>query len=151
MPPAALYFLAHGNEDRQEAEARDKYGELLNKPHIKKFLGGGKVFEIASPSNLDIGYNGDFAVSGIGKQPYLFYGVWTDFTPKMLDVETPFGSVDKEDSWFKTRIGSYLGREPSWEECVNFFEQRWEFIKHLHGGGPGFVPPALVPQADNGC
>lgn len=91
-------FLSHGDENAQIGSAKDKYKELMGKPHIKKFLGGGKVFEIASdlgPDNL--GINTSFSVPSINEEPNLFYGVWTDFTPKMLDVETPFGSVDEED------------------------------------------------------
>ena len=145
-------FLGHGDEQAQERSAREKYLELTNKSHIKKFLGGGRVFEIASdlgPDNL--GINTSFSVSSINVKPNLFYGVWTDFTPKMLDVETPWGSVDEEDAFFKTVIGSYLGREPSHTECLEFFEKRWEFIRSIHGSGPNHLSPGLIPTADNGC
>lgn len=145
-------FLAHGDEQAQETSAREKYLELTNKPHIKKFLGGGKVFEIASdlgPDNL--GVNRSFQVPSINVEPNLFYGVWTDFTPKMLDVETPWGSVDEEDSFFKTVIGSYLGREPSYTECKDFFRRKWEFIKSLHGRSSYHFPSAWPVESDNGC
>ena len=145
-------FLAHGDEAAQERSAREKYLELTNKPHIKKFLGGGKVFEIASDLGSDnLGVNTSFSVSSINQEPNLFYGVWTDFTPKMLDVEMPWGSVDEEDAFFKTVIGSYLGREPSHTECLEFFEKRWEFIKTLHNRPAYHLPSTWSTKSDNGC
>ena len=141
-------FLAHGDESAQEDQAREKYLELTNKPHIKKFLGGGKVFEIASVP--DLGINTSFS-SSINEKPNLFYGVWTDFTPKMLDVKTPWGSVDEEDSFFQTVIGSYLGREPSHSECKDFFKKRWEFIKSIHNRSSYNLPTTWFTESDNGC
>lgn len=138
-------FLGFGNEALQKQNAQEKF-DLLKSQLVRS----DGLIDI---SQKDIGLNRAFSPGG-GK-PNLFYGVWTEFLPKILKVETLWGNTTDENvDIFKTVVGSYLGREPSGEECDAFNKRRWEFIKRIHGDigyAQAPLPYTSGFDCDNGC
>lgn len=157
-------FLGNRDKEEQVQKAKNKY-QSLTQDKFNFNLNNNNLIKITKVSDMDlsgnnyIGLNQNFVVAA-GK-PNLFYGVWADFTPKILSVNTLWGSTDPgqdPNTYFKTTIGSYLGREPSQEECRNFNKERWNKIKQLHGQSQhqqGILniqePSSDSLQSDNGC
>ena len=143
---ARVLFLGNESKQVQKATAIQKYQSLKNKfPFFKP-----NVFKIADNPTNSLGFNRTYNPRSYN----LFYGVWTYFTPKLLDVDPPLmAGVDEDQHFFQTTIGSYLGREPSTEECKNFRKKRWQIIKQLHGNAsPLYLGNrAYGSEADNGC
>ena len=126
--------LGHISKGDQEQAARKKYKELMDKPSFSKLFKPG-LFEVRRSGDLQpgngLGLNTKFSVAG--NVPNLFYGVWTKFVPKILEVDTLWGGTEEDAAFFETAIGSYLGREPTSEECQSFIQKRWDFIIRRHG------------------
>ncbi len=154
-------FLGDGTKDLQQKGAMEKYGHLATTPPFNKlFQGTSRFFEIADqgdlsreghPSGVALNYR-RFPESS--QVPHLFYGVWTKFIPKVMQIRLPlWGEVKEDSSFFETAVGSYLGREPSGEECKQFIDKRWEFISSKLGGIPSGIDPAGFYEKfyDNGC
>ena len=153
-------FLGDGTKNIQQQNAREKYSYLVENQHLSKFFtGSNKLFEIEETGGdlmpgTGLGLNPQFSPSL--EVPYLFYGVWTKFIPKILEVDTLWGSTEEEAAFFETVIGSYLGREPTKLECEEFIKKRWEFIATKQGS---MIPsPVVDPSSsytedfgDNGC
>ena len=149
-------FLSHIYKTNQHQAAVDTYNALVSSLHLKKFFKP-DLFRITEASDLSVeglGLNRDFPVSG--GEPNLFYGVWTKFIPKVLEVDTIWGGAEENEDFFKTVIGSYLGREPSANECKTFEKNRWKLIKDKIGSISSAVDPAgsyqiFIHGDDNGC
>ncbi len=145
-------FLSHGSKGYQRQAAMEKYNDLVSSLHLNKFFKP-DLFRITEASDLSgegLGLNRSFPpASGA---PNLFYGVWTKFIPKVLEVDTIWGGTEENEAFFETTIGSYLGREPTITECEQFNNKRWELILDKHGSIP--VSSATIsyqPFHDNGC
>ena len=148
-------FLGGGRRIDQRKLAREKYKALTQSPPFDRFFQA-DLFRIAAASDLEtpdkgMGLNKSFTVSG--GEPNLFYGVWTKFIPKVLEVDTVWGNTEEEENFFETAVGSYLGREPTMTECEEFNKKRWEFISRKHGVIPSAVDPSGFYEVfhDNGC
>ena len=153
-----VLFLSDGSKALQQDAARDKYNLLITNAHFSKFFtGANKLFEIKETGGDlmpgdGLGLNRQFSSSG--QIPYLFYGVWTKFIPRLLEMDAVWGSTEEDAAFFETAIGSYLGRESTIDECEEFFEKRWEFIAAEHGIIPSFKDPKGFygeDSDDNGC
>ena len=159
-------FLGHGTLEKQESQAREKYRALKTSPGFGAFFQerlGWFVITDDLQRDQSMGLNTHFAVED--GSPHLFFGVWTPFQARMLALENPFFGTTTEDTQtaFQTRIGSYLGREPSVRECESFNSKRWEALSRLHGWPPSVsLPQGADPQGsyrqawdrlkgDNGC
>ena len=158
---ARSYSASHVNEDFQRQLATAKYMELRNNGVFAPLYTNG-WFEIAL-EDVVIGDHTlrfpQYGNQGTGRG-HLFYGAGTNFNARVLDFEIPlYGSttsVDSQGEGFQTFIASYLGREPTINECLNFNNLRWQSIKQLPGAGStyGRTPSRdqdYVPMADNGC
>ena len=146
-------FLSHGSKAYQQKAAMDRYDALISSPHLSKFFQT-NLFEITQASDLSsegLGLNRRFSVSS--GEPNMFYGVWTKFIPKVLELDTLWGSTEEDAAFFETVVGSYLGREPTITECEQFNQKRWDFISDEHGGIPSAVDPSGHYKVfhDNGC
>ncbi len=142
-------------EGGQKEMAKQTYNDLKNKFRNEEGAG------IFSPDVIDIdqmpvtginpGEKGEFIPSS--SDPNLFYGAWTKFVPKVLKIKTFFGDSGEDDAFFKTTIGSYLGREPTMDECVAFDKARWPKIKEGKMHPTVSSPPAsvVIEVFDNGC
>ena len=155
-------FLSHQNVEVQRQMAQDKFENLKNHNVLKAFYGGPKPFVgIAEKLEEDnVGVHPEYKTQGDGNEVNFFYGVWTVFNAKILNLRLPFlgdTSGDNPD-FFSANIGSYIGREPSVEECQAQSKKRWEWILELHGNMPGVDINATKTSYsgvdglwDNGC
>lgn len=157
---ARNYAPAHVSEERQRQMATLKYRELLTHSELQPFYVNGWFQVDAEPDVGDITkifpeYAGDGAVTNN------FIGAGTTFIARMLEFNVPFyGSTasdgDGAGGGFKTYLASYLGREVSTNECLQFMQQRWSYIRNLPataGAQPYSVAPnqGYVSYEDNGC
>ena len=145
-------FLSSGSFGVQKENAENKWRELKD-----KLVKSDGLIDISQVSLS----RGEYLNRSFGSaQPNLFYGVWTKFLPKILKVETLWGNTtDDSVDFFETVVGSYLGREPSLDECNSFNKKRWDHIRTLHSRSGGSVGNASFPipssgsdqYYDNGC
>lgn len=154
---ARSLYLGHESKTYQYETAMEKYEMLMGKSAFERLFQPG-LFKVKKASDLQkengLGINGEFSVTG--SEPNLFFGVWTEFVPKVLEMETLWGDTEEEEAFFETAIGSYLGREPASDECKAFIKKRWKFISNKLG--PLSVSWANDPASsykeeddDNGC
>ena len=159
--------LSHMTVTQQKTASQMKYNQLLFGGGIFRsgFFGNinadNKPFNLTSPSQIsaNIGLNETPGMPGEQSERNLFYGVWTEFQPKGLSLKVPFWGESvqgAQQGLFDSVIGSYLGREPSWEECVKFANVRWSMIEQVTspsppGGYSGNVSGVMSFQFDNGC
>lgn len=155
---ARNYVTAHRSESKQRDQAIKKYKQLIgNKVFSPMYRNG--WFDVAkSPDVGDI----SILIQGYkpsGQDPNLFWGVGTQFTAKILDINIPFFGSTNPDSGdggkgFKTYMGSYLGRDPTMDECITFVRGRWDAIQALpvSGGAPySTAQGQYQPLMDDGC
>jgi hypothetical protein len=162
---ARTYSAAHLDENTQIARGQAKYQELITLPVFKPLFSNG-WYKVDAQANIGDhatqvpeteGYRD--AIGGGGDVKDLFWGVGTRFVATVMDYHIPFfGStnpdgVDGKDSGFKTYIGSYLGREPSAAECIEFTSKRWDHIIKLDSSYATGVGgnAKYYPQTDDGC
>ena len=157
---ARALFLSGDNELTQKANAREKYqilaidrsyfGALFSPNQGDKPLFG-IVRDLPEPApEGGLGINELLWSAGGGQlpEPNLFYGVWTKFIPHALQIKPLWGSVEAEaEGFFETNIGSYLGREPSFEEVRKFNLKRMEIIMREHPVG---IPNNATIETDIG-
>ncbi len=157
---ARNYVPAHLDRESQQKRANEKYKELINNPVLKPLYTNGWYLIDAEPK---VGDHTQFIpeyVSAAGKVNK-FWGVGTSFTATVLDFRIPFfGSTNPEGdgtgTGFRTYLGSYLGREPTAAECIEFTNVRWNAIRNLSVSGgaaysTGTGASGYYPVADNGC
>ena len=157
---ARNYETAHIDRATQEARASLKYKELVNNPVFKPLYNNGWFKVDAEPNVGDhtkIIPGFDAGSDGVNK----FWGVGTNFSLAVLAFNIPFfgstvGDGDGSGSQFKAYMGSYIGREPTTEECLEFTAARWNAIRNLsvQGGASystGTSSSGYFPQADDGC
>ncbi len=151
---ARNYTVGHITQAQQVERANAKYNELIAHPVMKPLYNNGWFAVDARPgvgdhTQLIPGFTE--ATQGVNK----FWGAGTSFTANVLAFSIPgFGSTTPDDDGsgdgFKTYMGSYLGREPTTEECLNFTNNRWNGIKQL-GPGYGTNGGTYFPMTDDGC
>ena len=141
---ARALFLSHENKFKQEEAAQEKYKELKD---IFKVFFQGTAFKIEDEGNLGL----QTAYPSSNTSPYLFYGVWTFFKPKLLVVNTLWGGTEEPESYFDATIGSYLGREPTQENCDTFNQKRGQFIISNQPSSSYSFPNITPIGSDNGC
>jgi hypothetical protein len=163
---ARAYFASHFNLEEQRQMAGKKYDSLMQQQGYS-FLSNSSWFLVGSRfiGNMENNPSPEFAGYKVkGDEPNRFHGVSVSFIAKILSMSSPFfGTTDPDGdgtgSTFTTHIGSYLGREPTMEECFNFNKERWKFIRKLSvtGGGASYSTGTssnadnLRLVADNGC
>ena len=149
------YTVAHISQAAQIERANAKFNELINTSVMKPLYTNGWFVVDARPGvgdHTQLVPEFSEATQGVNK----FWGVSTTFTAKVLSFTIPFfGSTtpdgdDGSGAGFKTLIGSYLGREPTTEECLNFTANRWNAIKALNPGY-GTNGGSYFPMSDDGC
>lgn len=156
---ARNYVTSHLDKATQETRAVAKYKELISNKVLKPLYSNG-WYKIDAEPNV-----GDHtkiipefaqATQGVNK----FWGVGTSFTAAVLEFRIPFyGSTqpdgDGTGDGFKTYLGSYLGREPSTEECLALTAARWTAIRKLAVSGGSAYSTAgaggYFPMTDDGC
>lgn len=154
---ARNYFPAHINKDQQEKRAQLKFKELLNHATFKPLFKNGWYEVDADPNVGDqtkIITGFEAATQGVNQ----FWGVGTTFIARVLDFNIPFfgsSNPDGDGAGFTSYIGSYLGREPTTEECKEFIAARWENIRSLPASGGAAYSTGgqgkYFPMTDDGC
>ncbi len=158
---ARNFGVAHVDQETQTTRGNLKYQELINHPVLRPLYNNGWYTVDAQPGigdHTQIIPGFQAAVQGVNK----FWGAGTTFTAKVLAFQIPFfGSTvpdDADDSGdnFRTYLGSYLGREPTTEECLQFTAARWTAIRNLPVSGgasysTGTGAGGYAPMTDNGC
>lgn len=161
---ARAYFASHLDQSKQSEQAAKKYDELLAQEGYS-FLNKSSWFEIGNRyiGNLQGHPEGEMQeYLPSGGNPNRFEGVVVSFIARILSMNSSFlGSTepsgDGTGSTFATRIASYLGREPTTDECKKFIDERWKHIRQLSvvgGNAPystGTDENAYFAMADNGC
>lgn len=81
-----------------------------------------------------------------------FYGITLLFKTFVLKLKIPFLSEGADRS-LSAGVSSFLGREPSQEECETFIEKKHEELAKRCSNNycPNIKPPDPLPKPDNGC
>ena len=138
------YYAADVDVSSQEGAALEKYNQLKEEGILKSLLRE-EWFEIQNPVFI----NSRDRVNG---------GVRLDVTARVLSFTLPFflGNTG-EPNTFKTNVNSYIGREPSMQECVEYNEDIKEEILNLSSSyRQGQIPSGMntapiMTTGDNGC
>lgn len=157
---ARHYAAAHLNQGQQKDLANKKYNELINHPVLKPLYNNG-WFRVGD--QLGVGNHTEIIpeFQQATQGPNKFWGAGTYFTARVLAFQIPgFGTTTPDDDGsgdgFQTYLGSYLGRDPSTEECLAFTSDRWRAIRALPASGgasysTGTGATGYFPIADDGC
>ncbi len=156
---ARNYVVAHIDQATQRTRAVAKYKELTSNAVFKPLFNNGWYKVDAEPNVGDhTEIIPEFAEAA--REKNRFWGVGTSFTAAVLEFKIPlYGSTlpegDGTGSGFKTYMGSYLGREPTSEECMAIVTARWNAIRNLSSSGGASYSSAgsgtYYPMADDGC
>ncbi len=157
---ARNYGVAHITKEEQEKRGAAKYKELIGHPVFKPLYSNGWFKVDAEPTIGDHTKIID-GYATAAQDTNNFWGVGTSFTAAVLAFKIPFFGTtvpdgDEDGSGFKTYMGSYLGREPTTEECLAFTAARWTAIRNLSvtGGSSystGTSTNGYFPMSDDGC
>lgn len=161
---ARNYFAGHVSESKQKEAALKKFSALKSNEIVAPLLNGG-WFSVPEDS-IVVDYNiperhPEYKDYAHEEDLNLIHGVIVGLQANILNFQIPFfGGTQKTDrsgsadvSGFQTRITSFLGREPTFEECSDHFnEKRWEKIRALssrYGAAPDGQDYVVIN--DNGC
>lgn len=157
---ARTYGVAHLDRALQEERGQAKYRELTRHPVLRPLFSNG-WYKVNPEANVGDHTEIITEYQEAASEKNQFWGVGTDFVAMVLDFQIPFyGSTapdgDGSGSGFKTYMGSYLGREPTAAECINFVAGRWRAIRRLavSSGAPystGTTEDGYYPMTDDGC
>lgn len=149
------------NKADQEQAGKEKYTDLRGNLFGNAFQPGSTDwFGIPNQisTGLNVSYDPQEQTSGKPGERNLFYGAWVAFQSKVTSFKIPM-LTDKSDGNLRTLIGSYLGREPSEQECEDFFQATptppaWFRIKYSqpsYSGTSEMQSPLPPLTSDNGC
>lgn len=141
------YYAAHINEEKQRTRAQEKFDELISKPAIKSIFRRG-WFGLEFLGATD--YKSEYPISGAHSP---LQGTVVKVQAKLLSFNVPFfGRTTEDDKGLSTSVNSFLGREPSTEECMSVNRERWKKIKAFTQPGKFlFTDTGDFVIADNGC
>ncbi|MCB0422138.1 MAG: hypothetical protein KDD61_14160 [Bdellovibrionales bacterium] len=148
---ARTYYGSHIDMTTQKDLAKVKYSQLVNHPVFKPLYSNG-WFQVDSETEPD-----DFSSFYDGGPKDVFHGVRVNFIASMLDFHIPFygstSSTETEGGGFSTVIGSYLGREPTVNECIQLFAaDRWAQLRALDSSySQNTTENGYQVITDNGC
>ncbi len=147
---ARAHFAAHKTEIEQQRLGKEKFNKLIRDKNsvLGNFFRNG-WFEVSDVEIRD--FSSEFSQTG-GVDSDTFVGARTGLIAKILKMEFPMmGKTTDED--LSANISSYLMREPTEEECVDFNQQRFQQIQNLKGGfsTPFIQPGAYAIIMDDGC
>lgn len=123
-----------------------KFASFMKKSWFEVGGSNKAILKIIS-SDMSLGADGN---------PQYRIGVQIPLTIHLLDFHIPFfGSTKTTDSGegFKTMISSYLIREPTQNECLQFNDNRGNLLKTFppYSALPDFISSSVRRISDNGC
>ena len=134
------YFAGHNNFALQENKAQAEFNRLKNlffKPSMNNWFTL-RLENVQSDRN---------AVDS--EEANLLLGTQLTFTSKVLGLSIPFLKDDTGDVEFE--VSSYLGREPSQTECINFKIEKFEKLRQLNSAYSMINVPSGFQRVGNGC
>jgi hypothetical protein len=147
------YFGGHLNIDKQAELSKAKFEQLKANKGLRLINNSSWfVVKLLPEHDFRSEYPDELAAFPFNDSN-TFVGTKIAFEAKVLDFRVPlFGKTASDGQAFKANINSFLGREPSFQECIEFVGSRWDEIKKLEGGRFSGVPSgAYAIQSDNGC
>ncbi len=149
------HSAANYDVDAQKKAATNKFNNLMASPSLAPLFGNG-WFTISQPE-IRSGNGDNFEREYGGTDPRKnLQGVRATFKAKILEMRLPMiGNVSPEDDGFAAKLNAILIREVSQQECIDYMNQRREFLWNFDGGGrfSRFKPSGDLPTPweDNGC
>lgn len=146
---ARSYSLAHFSLEEQEARAESTFTALIENPELAPLMTG-SLFEITDFEANDF----NALYEPIDPNGFVFHGVRLEILSRMLSFRVPFfGATSGSERGFRAHVNSYLLREPTENECRQFFADRYRLIAEK------VAPTAPLPldaafdgvMQDNGC
>jgi hypothetical protein len=140
-----VYNAAHLSQEKQNELAETKFAQLRESQGLKQFLNN-NWFDL----KLRVG-NFSEEYQKVDPRDNL-EGIVIDVTAKLLEIRIPFfGQTTSEEDGFQARVTSFLGREPTSEECARFNSERWQVIQDLIPNADRAPSDAYTALMDNGC
>ncbi len=140
------YFAGNISQKQQKAYAEAKFNQLLSKDKLRLFLRPSWVG--LKPNWADFGpmYN-------VQDTRDVFEGTRVEVNLKILAFSIPLLGTASKDAAYTTVITSFLGREVSDDECLQFNSERFKNIQKL---SPSFSNNVIIEKdyatiSDNGC
>ena len=151
---ARRLFLSNQSQKDQFDSTIGHYDNLRNQFFSPGVYRGGSGDWFAIPENINrtnIGTNAFIYYPEDNTYRKRFYGVNLLFKTFILKLKIPMLATS-EDKPLSARVGSFLGREPSEDECKEFYKKKYEQIKELcdNKDCPGIQQPEQA-DPDNGC
>lgn len=144
---AREYFLGNENQNDQRSAAGSKFVALKEGSALSAPL----FFEAPNWWELEVLDFGD-SFGTDSEDRGLFEGVRLQFTSKVIHASIPYiGGSGGEEEFI---ITSYLGREPTEEDCGNFFRGKAARIQSWFNTHPLISTSSSFPTqsaGDNGC
>ncbi len=143
------YYPAHISIEKQENLAQAKYESLIAKPAFKALFRP-NWFELKFLGARDYQSENEDIISG-SHNP--MSGAEIQIQAKLLAFNIPFfGRTSKNEAGLKTKVNSYLGREPSTQECLQMTAKRWKKIKeNINLGEFNIGDKGYYIITDDGC
>lgn len=152
---ARAYYASHFDEQKQKALGQAKLNELLSHQAVKALYQKSGLFTITQKRVDRHDDKWQLKQSDRDEEINLFQGAELELNLKALNFSLPgLGSTSREGQGFKARVASYLSREPTYQECRDFIQQRWQKIQHaiVQDQNIKFItPPHYTGIIDNGC
>lgn len=151
------HLAGHINQESQIQAGIEKYKELTTHKVLAPFYKNG-WFQISKPEQIEVRGAGKMGqtftdeYSGTEKLPFI--GVRIDFESKILNVQLPFIGSGESDSGYKTKITGFMSREPTMEECTDFYAKRFDVIQKQDSRYSTLLnmkSSDYIPVEDNGC
>lgn len=142
------------DKDAQKNAAIKKYQQLVQSPGLSSLFSG-TWFEVSKPSQLEIrqgnGDNFEKDYAADGSRPNV-QGIRATFKAKLLEMRLPLlGSISSESGGFSTRVNAILMREVSHSECLQYMDDRKDFLWSFASRFSKFKKDTPTPWEDNGC
>ncbi len=150
---ARVYSVANVNEAKSIENAKEKFSQLYTDPRVRSMFDKTKWFVLSEPEYGDL----TNIYQPTNPSRNTFYGVSVGMNAKMLDIKIPFygsTSTKNDGQGFSTNIHTFLGREPSTEECQIFSGKRLEWLINERGYNHPDLRNNLQNYkniTDNGC
>lgn len=150
---ARTFYAGHWDRTQQENLGEAKFNELIENETVSPFFNNGWFELEGGPGIQDWG---DVYPSSrnASEDSANFIGSRIELNAKILEFRIPLiGDTSDLDDAFKANVASYLNREPTSQECLEFLNEqnRFEAIKRLDGSYRNSAIRDYVRVADNGC
>ena len=150
---ARNFYAAHWDKENQTSLATKKFNELIANPAIASFYQNGWFELKGGPGVQDWNQIYEGALNP-QQDSNNFIGSRLQLNAKILEFNVPLiGSTSGLDDAFKANVASYLNREPTSTECLDFMnkENRFAAIQQLDASYKNSLIRNYIVMVDNGC